>query len=204
MKFYSYIIPRDFGFAPNPYFNYCTLATCKPNIRRDAQVGDWIGAFGSKVQGFEGKLVVLMLVEEILTFDQYWTDSRFIDKRPVFNKSTMYMYGDNIYHHVNGKWVQEFSHHSKEDGKINYINLNRDTKVDRVLIASEFYYFGSNAIDVPEEFRPLIWQHIGNKTFHNEVIAERFIEFVCQNYNKGIYGIPYSRQNGKFIYYGGN
>ena len=34
--------PRDYGFAPNPYFGYCTLATCKPVIRRCAGVGDWI------------------------------------------------------------------------------------------------------------------------------------------------------------------
>lgn len=47
MRFYSYVIPRDYGFAPNPYFGYCTLATCKQKIRKNAQIGDWIGAFGS-------------------------------------------------------------------------------------------------------------------------------------------------------------
>ena len=84
MKFYSYVIPRDFGFAPNPYFEYCTLATCKPRIRKGAQIGDWIGAFGSARMTISKKLVVLMQVEEILTFDEYWEDDRFIAKHPVF------------------------------------------------------------------------------------------------------------------------
>ena len=47
MKFYSYVIPRDYGFAPNPYFGYCTLADCKPGIRKMAQTGDWVAAFGA-------------------------------------------------------------------------------------------------------------------------------------------------------------
>lgn len=67
MKFYSYVIPRDFGFAPNPYFGYCTLATCKQGIRKSAHVGDWIGAFGAASMTIRGRLVSLMLVDETLS-----------------------------------------------------------------------------------------------------------------------------------------
>ena len=74
MKIYSYVIPRDFGFAPNPYFGYCTLATCKPRIRKGAQIGDWIAAYGSASTMFREKLVVLMRVGETMTFDEYWDD----------------------------------------------------------------------------------------------------------------------------------
>ena len=74
MKLYSYVIPRDYGFAPNPYFGYCTLATCKPIIRRCSQVGDWIAAFGAAGTTVRGKLVVLMRVEETLPFDEYWEE----------------------------------------------------------------------------------------------------------------------------------
>ena len=97
--------PRDYGFAPNPYFGYCTLATCKPVIRRCAGVGDWIAAFGAAKSPVCGKLVALMRVEECLSFDEYWEDERFKCKRPVFNKGVMHMYGDNIYHHDKEKWV---------------------------------------------------------------------------------------------------
>lgn len=119
MKLYSYVIPRDYGFAPNPFHGYCTLATCKPITRRVAQVNDWIAAFDPRHRPTEEKLVCLMQVSETLTFDEYWNDPRFKLKRPVFNKSTTRKYGDNIYHHVNGVWVQEPSHHSfrRSDGE---------------------------------------------------------------------------------------
>lgn len=37
---YAYAITRDLGFAPNPFHGFCTLATCKPGIRKTAKVGD--------------------------------------------------------------------------------------------------------------------------------------------------------------------
>lgn len=203
MKFYSYVIPRDYGFAPNPYFNYCTLATCKPRIRKTAQIGDWIGAFGSARMTICGKLVFLMRVEEILTFDEYWSDWRFRSKHPVFTRSIMYMYGDNIYHHLGNRWMQEPSHHSNMDGSINYVNLNNDTQTDRVLIATEFYYFGENAIIVPEEFNSLIWNRRNHKVCDDEMLISIFVDFIRQNYSVGIHGIPYSRREGAFIHYGG-
>lgn len=204
MKFYSYVIPRDFGFAPNPHFGYCTLATCKQGIRKSAHVGDWIGAFGAASMTIRGRLVSLMLVDETLTFDEYWEEPRFRNKRPVFNKSMMFMYGDNIYHTLGGKWTQEPSHHSETDGTINYINLNRDTQTNRVLIATEFYYFGENAINVPTEFDSLIWRNIGYKTCKDEMLIENFIQYIRQHFENGIHGTPYSRRKGAFIYYGGN
>lgn len=43
-RIYSYVVRYDSGFAPNPFYGYCTLATCKPDIRRAAEVGDWLVA----------------------------------------------------------------------------------------------------------------------------------------------------------------
>ena len=48
MKYFAYILAFDSGFAPNPFYGYCTLADCKPKIRKQAQVGDWIIGLGSK------------------------------------------------------------------------------------------------------------------------------------------------------------
>src|SRR5262245_31415483 len=42
VRLYSYVVARDYGFAPNPFYGFCTLATCKPDIRRTADIGDWI------------------------------------------------------------------------------------------------------------------------------------------------------------------
>lgn len=203
MRLYSYVIPRDYGFAPNPYFDYCTLATCKPRIRKSAQIGDWVAAYGSARMTIHEKLVVLMQVGEILTFDEYWEDCRFKSKRPVFNKGIMHMYGDNIYHHIGSKWMQEPSHHSNIDGSINDVNLKKDTQTDRVLIATEFYYFGNNAIRIPTEFEPLICRCRNHKVCNDDFSVEKFIAYIYQKYDSGIHGLPYSRRAGTFIHYGG-
>lgn len=203
MKLYSYVIPRDYGFAPNPYFRYCTLATCKPVIRRCAQVGDWVAAFGAAGTTVHKKLVMLMRIDETLTFDQYWEDERFKSKRPAFNKGVIHMYGDNIYHHNGINWVQEMSHHSRADGGVNYTNLHRDTGTDRVLIATEFYYFGNNAIDIPQEYHTLIAHGIGHRVSDDINIIRNFINYMQANYEMKVQGRPYSRKYGKFAHYKG-
>ena len=79
MKVYSYVVARDFGFAPNPFHGFCTLATCKPVIRKKAEIGDIIIGIGSGAQNsaYSGRMIYAMIVSEILTYDQYWIDSRF-------------------------------------------------------------------------------------------------------------------------------
>src|SRR5712692_3617380 len=98
-KLYMYVVDRDFGFAPNPFHGYCTLATCKPSIRARAQVGDWVVGMGgarlkATVQG-----VFAMVVDETLTFNGYWSNPVYLDKRPVRNGSSRMMVGDNIYYY---------------------------------------------------------------------------------------------------------
>ena len=155
MRVYSYVIVRDFGFAPNPFFGVCTLATCKPNIRAGAQVGDWVVATGSKSKGLAGRVVYAMQVAEALDFDAYWHDPRFACKRPVANGSLKQVYGDNIYHRGKRGWVQADSHHSLPDGKPNPLNIARDTKTERVLVARRFVYFGGKPVPLPARLRRL-------------------------------------------------
>lgn len=203
MKLYKYVITRDFGFAPNPYFGYCTLATCKPVIRRCAQKGDWIAAVGSARSKYRDKLVYIMKVDECMTFNEYWGDARFLKKKPIFNKGAMYMYGDNIYHEDAGKWIQELSHHSRADGGYNYDNLERDTNTNRVLISTDFFYFGNNAIEIPKEYGDIIHRGRNHGVVDNKEIIEGFWEYIRRNYNEGINGVPFSRITGRFANYGG-
>ncbi|WP_147445453.1 hypothetical protein [Corallococcus aberystwythensis] len=154
MKLYSYVVARDYGFAPNPFFGYGTLATCKPRIRKGARVGDWVIGTGATDYELGSHLIYAMRVGETLTFDQYWKDTRFRMKRPNLQGSLKQAFGDNIYHHsAGGAWCQERSHHSHRNGQLNRANLANDTRVDRVLVADWFVYFGASAVKVPEEFR---------------------------------------------------
>ncbi len=149
---FIYTVARDFGFAPNPFHGVCTLATCKPTIRRVAQPGDWVIGMGGKRLGANGRLIFAMCVAEALTFDEYWADPRFRQKRPVRNGSRTMMLGDNIYHRDarSGGWQQADSHHSQPDGRPDIHNVSHDTGADRVLIGDKFVYFGNAAPEVPE------------------------------------------------------
>ena len=150
-KIYMYVVDRDFGFAPNPFHGSCTLATCKPQIRKKAEVGDWVVGMGGVKLKAVGHCVFAMLVTEKMTFNEYWSNPNFLDKRPVRNGSQRMMVGDNIYHcnSANKTWLQADSHHSNADGSVNIHNLQRDTKSDKVLISRHFFYFGKAAPAIP-------------------------------------------------------
>lgn len=155
MKLYSYVVARDYGFAPNPFFGLCTLATCKPRIRSNAQLGDWIVGTGSTHYGLQGRLVYVMKATEALTYNQYWNDPRFKCKRPNLSGSLKQAYGDNIYHRrpKAKRWIQEDSHHSLPNGQPNPNNVSHDTQTNRVLIGTEFVYWGAEGPLVPKRFR---------------------------------------------------
>ncbi len=149
-KLFSYVVARDYGFAPNPFHGFCTLATCKPKIRNAAGPGDWIVGTGSKRNGLDGHIIYAMRVSEVMPFNDYWLDPRFHIKRPNLHASRSRAYGDNIYHQDDsGAWQQADSHHSCEDGSPNASNVRHDTRVNRVLIAKEFIYWGSAAPELP-------------------------------------------------------
>jgi len=152
-KVYIYVVDRDFGFAPNPFHGSCTLATCKPGIRRGAEVGDWvIGVGGTRLKA-TGRCIFAMCITQKLTFNEYWMSAAYLDKKPVRNGSSKMMVGDNIYHYdaIRQVWYQADSHHSHPDGSVNPQNLHRDTKADKVLISRHFFYFGREAPTIPND-----------------------------------------------------
>ena len=195
MKLYSYIVTRDFGFAPNPFPPACTLATCKPKIRLKAKIEDWIVGIGSGAQKsqFKNKIIYAMQVQEKLAFDDYWVDPRFKKKRPVMNGSKRQMYGDNIYHRPspNAPYIQEDSHHSLPDGQRNESNYNRDIPGQYVLISNRFWYFGQNAILLPEELLFLADVARGYRVLENESQIASFVEWLVSSSQSGYLGQPY-------------
>jgi hypothetical protein len=147
---FVYVVARDFGFAPNPFGGTCSLATCKPEIRRLAIVGDWILGTGTAHYGRDRHLVYAMKVTETMSFDQYWNDARFQYKKPHFRVGRKHAYGDNIYHQVGGVWRQANSHHSLADGSPNPRNVANDTQVNRILLSDDFVYFGGAGPQIPK------------------------------------------------------
>lgn len=176
-KLYSYKMKHDYGFAPNPFLGVLTLATCKPGMRRNTQIGNWIAGWTSNhmVRSLgvgENELIYLAKVTDKLTFAEYWEE--YPQKRPVFtdDKDDIKRYGDNIYKpddSASGGFVQiKNSHHNncKEDD---------DLSGRYVLICKEFYYFSSLAsLPIPPELSPNIPK---SQTCYG-VITEDVSEFI--------------------------
>ncbi len=195
MKLFSYVLARDYGFAPNPFFGICTLATCKPRIRSTAKIGDWVIGTGSSEHHRTGFLVYAMRVDETMSFNEYWANERFQQKKPNLQGSIKQAYGDNIYYKMsNGIWHQENSHHSKDGGIPNLDNIERDTQTDRVLISTYFAYWGNQGPKIPETFRNYHGYDIcagrnHKSEFPNEFVKE-FITWFNSLETSGFLGQP--------------
>ena len=197
MKLYSYVVSRDYGFAPNPFFGVCTLATCKPVIRRVAKVGDVILGTGSAEENRQGQVVFAMRVTRALSFDEYWEDERYRQKRPYLRGSVKQRVGDNIYHHDGGtkKWLQEDSHHSYLGGKTNRANLLNDTQTPRLLLSDRFVYWGGNGPMIPTRLRMDAGLDVcaqrGHRVNFSPQFKERLLEWLRSLDTCGYAGDPY-------------
>ncbi len=192
MQIYSYVVARDYGFAPNPFYGYCTLATCKPIIRRCSQIGDWVIGTGSRKMKREGHLVFFMEITETMSFTEYWNDTRFLLKRPDLKGSKKKSYGDNIYRldSTRKQWLQKNSHHSKDDGTPNINNIVHDTQTDRVLVSNRFTYWGGADLIIPDALRIICKIGPGYKKYFPEELVANFIKWARSLPNQGYCGRP--------------
>lgn len=190
---FIYVVDRDFGFAPNPFHGMCTLATCKPITRRVARIEDWIvGMGGSRLQA-TGRCIFAMKVSKKITFDEYWSDPEYKHKKPVRNGSKKMIVGDNIYHRANGIWQQSDSHHSLPDGSPNIHNIRNDTQTNSVLTSNHFFYFGAQAVAIPQGILQNIKYRNGrNHRKFSLATAQPLIAFLEANYKRGLlYADPF-------------
>lgn len=145
MRVFSYVVRVDDGFAPNPFHGTCTLACCKPVIRRLAQVGDLVVGLSARGE----RVIYAMQVATACTFAEYWLDARHAKKRPDWGSNDpVVQRGDNIYRPVAGGYAAVRSAHHP-DAVQDDAMLRRDLSTDRVLIAERFCYFGAKTIPLP-------------------------------------------------------
>jgi hypothetical protein len=149
---FTYIVAVDKGIAPNPFKGLCSLAVCKPAIRRTASEGDWVAGFASKRALSSGRLVYAMRVEKVLSFEEYDREAKL--KWPyrlpnIQSADLAEQLGDCIYDYSNGIPVQRLSARSPS-------KLALDLSGKNVIISNDFYYFGSVAEPVPEELLQIV------------------------------------------------
>jgi Nucleotide modification associated domain 2 len=211
MKLYSYIVTHDTGFAPNPFYGFCTLACCKPEIRRvigrelnrakeasDSEQREyWIVGLSPRDRGKGNKVIFFMRAEKAVTFDDYFKTKSYSCKKPdVRSGRAIDRCGDNIYRPIGkNKYGQLPSLHSKRPKERNW---NEDVKRKRkdlsgkyVLISRHFSFFGSRPIDLPANLRELIVGRGSHCNFSNEHrVHAKFLEFVHHAGIKGVIAPP--------------
>ena len=178
MKIRIYKMTHATGFAPNYDCGILTLATCKPGIREKAEIGEWIAGFTSTSKTAGGtprgqeRLIYLMKVTDKITFDKYW--KKYPRKRPEYSEL-----GDNIYflEGIVYKQTDKAKYHTDKEER------DKDLLSDKVLISTEFKYFGKeNPLDI-SEYREYIKIPYGVSRWgyesSNDKVAE-FIEFVMK------------------------
>jgi hypothetical protein len=184
VRVFSYIVRVDNGVAPNPFHGTCTLACCKPVIRRRDAVGDLVVGLSAR-----GEFVIYaMQVASAVTFADYWRDAQYTNKRPDWNASDLVAKcGDNIYRPVEGGYAASRSAHHPgpaEDRAVEHPDLD----TDRVLIAHRFCYFGAQRIPLPKEIEFLRVGRGHRSRFTRQQVATTAAWFV--ELPQGRHGVP--------------
>lgn len=132
-KMYVYKIVVDNGGAPCVHDTLLSLAICKPAIRRTAQPGDLIFAFGTNAEEPANRLVYIAKVTERVAEGLYYTREDY-SLRP-----------DCIYERrPNGRLVRKANaqHHNQADIRPRDVGQYPEYQNAVVLISSDFRYFG--------------------------------------------------------------
>lgn len=195
MALFTYVLDHDYGFAPNPFHGVCSLATCKPKIRDRAGIGDYVVGTGCAKRGRQGRLVYVMRIDEITTYDDYWADPRFARKRPTMSASRSHAFGDNIYHRDEaGDWLQANSFHSLPNGAPNPLNRDHDTHSNKVLLGRTYTYWGGDGPAIPAEFKAwhgdTILSGRGYRRHFADGLEDAFLAWVVGLGASGRVGLP--------------
>jgi len=176
-RLFTYCIPIDDGAAPNPYWGVCTLAICKPVIRRIAKVGDWVVGTGSKSApsgNLSGKIVYVMEVSAVMTMAEYdiWTKNHLPEKIPdIRHHDLPRRVGDSIYDFSTNPPIQRPGVHGEG-------NRKTDIGGSNVLLSLNFYYFGNFPVQLPAHLEPIIHQTQGHKVNANDQYLTPFLTWL--------------------------
>jgi hypothetical protein len=176
-RLYSYTIPYDDGAAPNPFRGLCSLAICKPQIRRKAVAGDWVVGLGSKNApsgNLAGHMVYAMRVDQALSLRDYdrLAPTHWPTKIPNLGSPIIAdRLGDCLYDFSTGAPVQRPGVHGPK-------NMPTDLRGQNVLLSRHFFYFGGSAIPLPANLHGLIHQTQAHKVTVNAPLLPPFLKWL--------------------------
>ena len=177
-RIFRYVVRLDQGGSPNPFGSWCSLAVCKPVIRRTARVGDWIIGLRSRASDH---VVYAMHVDAVLSLGDYWKDPRFRAKRPGRCDTP-----DNFYR-------------PRRDGTLAYVcndlhgpqALVADASGRNALVSWRYWYFGAASPQLPTDLVHLVHSGQGHALQVNRhpadlLLLQRWLSFLP----KGAHGRP--------------
>lgn len=177
-----------------------------PTIRQHASRGDIIvGMAGSGKRGlgrYYPRLIYWMRVDDALTFDKYWHDSRFANKKPQMPGPKMRMVGDRTYRHEPGQtdWSFETSMHNVagvvQDQRAHVLH---DTQVDRILISRFFTYWGRSGPKLPDRLIGLFPNPRGQKCKHDVQRLSELHKFIALDKPQFVVGDPIDWDNPRYF-----
>lgn len=183
MNIYAYIVPVDDGAAPNPYGGVCTLAICKPNLRKIAKQGDWLVGLDSKFQ-----LIYIMKITTVMTMKEYDTYTK--ENLPIkipnkTSKNIEEQMGDSVYDFAQDSVTLRPSVHSR-------CTKEMDLAGENVLLSTHFYYFGKETKILPTEFENIVNLDLDFVKLTKELEITFLTWLENQNFEKNkIYSNPY-------------
>ena len=172
----------DRGSAPNPFGGICTLALCKPQIRKYCEIGDWVLGFGSKQLDHENKMIYAMKVDDKMTFEEYdkFCNNQYRIKLPEHSTQ-----GDCILYKVDCSNTYK----QRENVLHTYEIIQHEISSEFVLLSKQYYYFGDNAVEIPQHINPISPIGRGYQSVKNQQYVNEFEEWI-NTFEIGIHGYP--------------
>jgi hypothetical protein len=177
-RIWRYVLSHDDGIAPCPQDGILSLCTCKPMIRRHAELGEWAIGFAPKRLGM-GRVSWAGRVSEKLTLGNYQL------KYPT-RRDAVYELSDEI-SSTGAETLVPLTkgYHSTDQLR------RRDWSGRNGLVFDPMWYFGGNGIQAPQEIAELAHYYVGQSTAgSSEALAATLEEWLRSQGEPGFYGQP--------------
>ncbi len=184
-RIWRYVLATDNGMAPCVQDGVLSLSCCKPKIRLWAQLGDWVIGFQPKRMGV-GRVAWAGQVSEIVTLGDY--QARFPKRDDAIYKRTGYS--------LEGR---ELLTPLREDYHSDIKSHVRDQSGKNVLLFMPFWYWGSSAIQAPEQISEIAHYYIGQSSKGSTVERRQALETWLGEVVPGVHGQPRERRLTKNI-----
>ena len=187
-KVFSYVVVTDIGVAPNVDGGVCTVCLCKPEIRRNAVVGDWIVGLWPMPARF--RLTYVMRVARKLVMRHYHECGEFDQKKPDRSQTPDNIYEpDPLFGLRRREDAPAWLHPKPEQARKDLGGLN-------ALVADRFWYFGGTVCELPERFWKLDFpdpaaRRYVKKTYLEDAELADLIKWL-DGHGQGVIGTPRS------------